>query len=105
MGALPEGGAMVAIEASEAEVLEDLPEGLSIAGINSPTSVVVSGAQAPALELAERWKDKGRKTTRLRVTHAFHSELMEPMLDEFAAGRRLDLLQPPADPGPLQPHG
>ncbi len=83
MGALPEGGAMVALEASETEVLEDLPEGLSLAAVNSPTSLVLSGAQAPALELLERWKAKGRKATRLRVSHAFHSALMEPMLAEF----------------------
>ena len=84
MGALPEGGAMVAIEASEQEVAEDLPDGLSIAGINSPTSVVVSGEEKAALQFGDAWKDKGRKTTRLRVSHAFHSELMEPMLEEFA---------------------
>ena len=84
MGALPEGGAMVAIEASEQEVAEELPKGLSIAGINSPTSVVVSGEEAAALEFGETWKEKGRKTTRLRVSHAFHSELMEPMLEDFA---------------------
>ncbi len=83
MGALPEGGAMVAIEASEQEVLEDLPEGLSIAAINSPTSVVVSGEEDAALQLQESWKEKERKTSRLTVSHAFHSELMEPMLAEF----------------------
>ena len=45
MGALPDGGAMVAIEASEGEIAIDLPVGLSIAGINAPDSVVVSGEQ------------------------------------------------------------
>ncbi len=84
MGALPEGGAMVAIEAGEEEISPDLPAGLSIAGINAPDSVVVSGPEGPALELAEHWKQKGRKTTRLRVSHAFHSELMEPMLEQFS---------------------
>ncbi len=84
MGALPEGGAMVAIEAGEEEISPDLPAGLSIAGINAPNSVVVSGEESAALELAEHWKEKGRKTTRLRVSHAFHSELMEPMLEEFS---------------------
>ncbi len=83
MGALPEGGAMVAIEASEEELLEDLPEGLSIAAINSPTSVVVSGEESAALELQSAWEEKGRKTSRLTVSHAFHSELMEPMLSDF----------------------
>jgi len=98
MGALPEGGAMVAIEASEDEIAEELPAGLSIAGINAPDSVVVSGEEAAALELAETWKDKGRKTTRLRVSHAFHSELMEPMLDEFAEVAQSISLNPPQIP-------
>ncbi len=85
MGALPEGGAMVAIEASEDELLAELPEGLSIAAINSPTSVVVSGEEDAALQLQESWKEKERKTSRLTVSHAFHSELMEPMLQDFEA--------------------
>jgi len=85
MGALPEGGAMVAIEASEEEVAGTLPGGLSIAGVNDPGSVVVSGGEEAALALLQAWKDKGRKATRLKVSHAFHSELMEPMLEEFAS--------------------
>ncbi|HYJ21760.1 MAG TPA: SDR family NAD(P)-dependent oxidoreductase [Solirubrobacterales bacterium] len=85
MGALPEGGAMVAIEAEEAEVLESLPEALAIAAINAPAAVVVSGPEREALELAGCWKERGRKATRLRVSHAFHSALMEPMLADFAA--------------------
>ena len=98
MGALPEGGAMVAIEASEEEIAENLPEGLSIAGINAPDSVVVSGEEDAALELAETWKGKGRKTTRLRVSHAFHSELMEPMLEEFAEVAQGITFNPPQIP-------
>ena len=84
MGALPEGGAMVAIEASEEEVAEDAARRPLDRRINSPTAVVVSGEEKAAIEFGERWKDKGRKTTRLRVSHAFHSQLMEPMLEEFA---------------------
>ncbi|MEO6084118.1 MAG: SDR family NAD(P)-dependent oxidoreductase, partial [Umezawaea sp.] len=78
MEALPTGGAMVAVQASEAEVLPLLVEGVSIAAVNGPTSVVLSGDEAAVLELASRWKSK-----RLAVSHAFHSVLMEPMLDEF----------------------
>ncbi|HEV7614993.1 MAG TPA: acyltransferase domain-containing protein, partial [Solirubrobacterales bacterium] len=87
MGALPAGGAMVAIAASEQEVVESLEgvEGLSIAGVNDPTSVVVSGPEEGVLALMELWKGKGRKATRLKVSHAFHSQLMEPMLAEFEA--------------------
>ncbi|MFE4645326.1 acyltransferase domain-containing protein, partial [Streptomyces sp. NPDC056730] len=85
MQALPEGGAMAAVQASEAEVAADLPDTVGIAAVNSPNSVVISGVAADVDVLAELWREGGRKVTRLRVSHAFHSPLMEPMLDEFRA--------------------
>jgi amino acid adenylation domain-containing protein len=89
MGALPQGGAMVAIEASEAEILRALTESegkATLAGVNGPRSVVISGDEQPVLEIAERWeRDHGRRTKRLRVSHAFHSPHMDPMLEEFGA--------------------
>jgi acyl transferase domain-containing protein/NADPH-dependent curcumin reductase CurA/acyl carrier protein len=87
MGALPAGGAMAAIEATEAEV-EDSIAGketeLSIAAINGPTSTVISGAEDAVEAVRTSWEDEGRKTKRLAVSHAFHSPLMDPMLEEFA---------------------
>ncbi|MFC0111199.1 type I polyketide synthase [Kibdelosporangium aridum] len=82
MQALPEGGAMVAIEATEDEI--ETNDEFGIAAINGPNSVVISGVESAVLAVAEQFSARGRKTKRLQVSHAFHSPLMEPMLAEFA---------------------
>ncbi|MBL1102634.1 type I polyketide synthase, partial [Streptomyces coffeae] len=83
MQELPEGGAMVAVEATEDEVSPLLTERVSVAAVNGPSSVVISGAESAVLDIAARLEAQGRRTTRLHVSHAFHSPLMEPMLEEF----------------------
>ncbi|MFE9514192.1 type I polyketide synthase [Streptomyces sp. NPDC006643] len=86
MQELPSGGAMVALTATEAEALELIGERTTVglAAVNGPASTVISGAEDAMEELAQRWRDQGGKARRLRVSHAFHSPLMEPMLDPFA---------------------
>ncbi|MEU7146379.1 SDR family NAD(P)-dependent oxidoreductase [Nocardia sp. NPDC046473] len=85
MQGLPVGGVMVAVAASAAEVTPLLRAGVDIAAINGPASVVVSGAAAEVLAVADTLREQGYKTTRLTVSHAFHSALMEPILNEFGA--------------------
>ncbi|WTU94872.1 type I polyketide synthase (plasmid) [Streptomyces sp. NBC_00053] len=85
MQALPTGGAMVSLQAAEDEVLPLLAEGVSIAALNGPRSTVISGDEDAVLEIAAHFEGEGRKTKRLRVSHAFHSPRMDAMLDDFRA--------------------
>ncbi|MFE7172628.1 type I polyketide synthase [Streptomyces sp. NPDC057616] len=86
MQALPVGGAMVALHATEdavRAVLENAGERVAIASVNGPRSVVISGVRETVLAIAAGFEARGRRTVRLRVGHAFHSPLVEPMLDDF----------------------
>ncbi|QNI07344.1 type I polyketide synthase [Mycobacterium kubicae] len=83
MQSLPAGGAMVAVQATEDEVRPLLDAEVGIAAINGPSSVVVSGAEDAVLAVAEKFRADGRRVHQLAVSHAFHSPLMEPMIDEF----------------------
>ena len=98
MQALPSGGAMAAVLADEGEVSDHLERAgreISVAALNGPCNTVISGP-AGAIEEALSSLDKsGLKATRLEVSHAFHSALMEPMLREFEAIANTVQYRPP----------
>ncbi|MEZ0095916.1 type I polyketide synthase [Streptacidiphilus sp. EB129] len=101
MQAMPSGGAMAALAVS-AEELEPLLAGreaeLSLAAVNGPSAVVVSGDAAAVREVAAHVRALGRRTRLLRVSHAFHSPHMDGMLDDFRqVAEGLDF-RPPAVP-------
>ncbi|MDQ1014257.1 acyl transferase domain-containing protein/acyl carrier protein [Streptomyces afghaniensis] len=81
MEALPEGGAMVAVEAAEDEVCALLTDDVALAAVNGPGSVVLSGSEEGVARVVAALGE--RRQSRLSVSHAFHSPLMDPMLDEF----------------------
>ncbi|MGI5500427.1 SDR family NAD(P)-dependent oxidoreductase [Lentzea sp. CA-135723] len=83
MQALPEGGAMIALQATEDEVTPLLSDVVSLAAINGPNAVVVAGDETAVEQVVAQFAD--RKSKRLSVSHAFHSPLMDPMLDDFRA--------------------
>ena len=98
MGALAGGGAMVAVAASEAEVAASLAGvggRVSVAAVNGPGQVVISGAEEAVLGVAGWWRERGVRVRRLRVSHGFHSPLMDPALGALAeAAGRLTPVEP-----------
>jgi acyl transferase domain-containing protein/acyl carrier protein len=85
MQALPPGGAMAALFAPEAAVAPRLAAGVAIAAVNGPEEVVISGAAAGVIETLDRLAALGVQGHRLDVSHAFHSALLDPMLDALEA--------------------
>ncbi|KUJ39442.1 hypothetical protein ACZ90_69280 [Streptomyces albus subsp. albus] len=86
MQTLPPGGAMMALQAGEDEVralLAGREHLASIAAVNGPAAVVLSGDEETVLDIGGKLRADGRKTRRLRVSHAFHSPHMDAMLDPF----------------------
>ncbi|MEP6917342.1 MAG: type I polyketide synthase, partial [Acidobacteriota bacterium] len=91
MQALPTGGAMSAVMSDEATVRDTLRgrwDDLSIAAVNGPASVVISGPGASIDAAVAALQADGIASQPLTVSHAFHSSLMDPMLPAFVAAVR-----------------
>ena len=88
MEALPEGGAMLSVGADPGILDGAWPQGrddLTVAAVNAPDRTVVSGSAAAVAMLADRLRQRGVPATDLNAPHAFHSPLMDPMLEAFEA--------------------
>ncbi|MEU6126215.1 beta-ketoacyl synthase N-terminal-like domain-containing protein [Streptomyces sp. NPDC047123] len=88
MQAVATPGAMAALEASEeeaAELLAGHEQHVTVAAVNGPRSVVISGDLDTVGELTARWQERGHKAHHLKVSHAFHSPHMDPVLGELRA--------------------
>jgi len=98
MQELPPNGRMVAVFADEARVaqaIEGRQDEVSIAAVNGPRQVVISGLAETVDAVAAKLEEGGVTTRRLRVSHAFHSPLLEPMLDPFRRAAESIAYRPP----------
>lgn len=101
MQALPPGGAMAALQATEQELLPLLAgqeHRVGLAAVNGPESTVVAGDEDEVERIAAHWRTAGRRTRRLRVSHAFHSPHMDAVLDDFRSVVAALDLRPPTLP-------
>ncbi|QNP67904.1 amino acid adenylation domain-containing protein (plasmid) [Streptomyces genisteinicus] len=101
MQTAPQGGAMVALQATEEEVLphlENHTDHVSIAALNGPESTVIAGDDETVETITRHFEDQGRKTKWLNVSHAFHSPHMDTILDAFHATAETLTYHPPTIP-------
>ncbi|MEO0857963.1 MAG: condensation domain-containing protein [Bacteroidota bacterium] len=97
MQALP-SGAMISVLLEEADVLPMLPRSVSVAAINGPGRCVISGEHESMDALARQFDQDGIDYRRLNTSHAFHSPMMDPMLDEFERAVASVEMRPPEVP-------
>lgn len=88
-------GSMLAVPLTESEIQPLLDTGLSLALINGPNRCVTSGTREAIAALEQRLANKGVEGRRLHTSHAFHSAMMEPILDRFIElVKKVDLKAP-----------
>jgi len=90
-----ERGAMLAVPVEESELTPTLPSQLSLAAVNAPGMCVISGPVPAIAEFECELKTKNIEARRLATSHAFHSAMMDPILEEFrAAASRINFGSP-----------
>ncbi|KWA69864.1 non-ribosomal peptide synthetase [Burkholderia ubonensis] len=101
MQALPRDGEMAAIFADLATVeraIEAYPHEVAVAAVNGPASIVISGKRERIAMLVDAFAAQDIRSVPLNTSHAFHSPLLEPMLDEFHAAAKAVRVARPAIP-------
>lgn len=97
MQSLP-AGAMLMVHLPEAEALNRLTPACSLAAVNGPSMCVISGSEEAVSALEDTLSMEGIESRRLKTSHAFHSWMMEPVLDAFSQAVARVRLQPPSMP-------
>ncbi len=98
MQALPQNGMMAAVFADSTQIADNIAnysDEVSIAAVNGSENTVISGTESGVEALIQLLESQGITSKRLQVSHAFHSPLMEPMLEDFAAIARQVQFTPP----------
>lgn len=101
MGSLPAGGTMLAIAATYEQVqrwVQGKEADVAIATVNGPHAVVISGRAEAVAEVGAMAQTAGRQIKELEVSHAFHSPLMDPILDELTQVASSMRILPPRIP-------
>lgn len=101
MQSLPDNGAMAAVFADEATVAAAIaayPDTVSLATLNGPHNTVIAGLKADVQTVIGQLQQRGVKVKFLEVSHAFHSPLMDPVLNLFEHAARRIAVQPPQIP-------
>ncbi|HEX6289409.1 MAG TPA: amino acid adenylation domain-containing protein [Herpetosiphonaceae bacterium] len=97
MQALP-SGTMLSVPLPERDLAPLLGSDLALAAVNGPALCVLSGSFEAVAAVEQRLDERGVATRRLHTSHAFHSPLIDPMLDAFRSQVRQVALQPPTIP-------
>jgi myxalamid-type polyketide synthase MxaB len=98
MQALPPSGGMLAVSAPEelvARTIAPYRQTVSLAAVNGPREVVVSGESGAIRAIEQQLRAQGVASQPLTVSHAFHSPLMDPMLAAFEEVARTVSYHPP----------